>query len=210
VDALARRLYRHFDNGSFASGGRLFGGFWQNIPKLTRRGITIGGAPIVELDYAQLNPRLAYSEAKCTPPSGDAYTLPGFEDHREGVKQIFNALLFDKAPRTRFPEGVRASFPSSVKVRDVIGSIQQRHPGLVSVLATGIGHRLMYLESTIMMAVLRQLREGGVVALPVFDAVLVKASAATVAEAAMRQQFTAVTGIHAEVRLDSQLSDLSH
>src|SRR5262249_9895907 len=95
VDVRARQLYRHFSNGSFESGGRLFGGFWQNIPKNVRlRGIRIEGERVEGRDYSQLNPRLAYSVAGAVPPPGDAYTLPNLEQYREGVKEVFNAMLF--------------------------------------------------------------------------------------------------------------------
>ena len=42
VDPRARRLFRRFAQGRFDSGGRLFRGFWQHLPKETRfAGITI-------------------------------------------------------------------------------------------------------------------------------------------------------------------------
>jgi hypothetical protein len=61
----------------------------------------------------------------------------------------------------------------------------------------------MFLESQIMMCVLQHLREVGVVALPVFDAVIVKASTAVAVEAVMRGQFQRFTGLVAEVNLKS-------
>ena len=92
--------------GRFDSGGRLFGAFWENLPKDVRlRGINIEGEHVIGLDYSQLNPLLAYSLAKAQPPSGDAYTPPGLEDCRDGVKKVFNAMLFDHKPRNKFPRG---------------------------------------------------------------------------------------------------------
>ena len=59
----------------FDSGGRLFGGFWETLPKPVRRhGIRIDGEPVVELDYSQLNPLLSYHIADAPPQLGDAYT----------------------------------------------------------------------------------------------------------------------------------------
>ena len=37
VDVYARHLYRRFTQGSFDSGGRLFGGFWQSLPDKSKR-----------------------------------------------------------------------------------------------------------------------------------------------------------------------------
>jgi hypothetical protein len=203
VDTRARRLFRYFAEGRFDSGGRLFKGFWENLPKQARlRGITIEGERVVELDYAQLNPTLAYAEVGCSPPPGDAYMLSGFENYRGGVKQVFNALLFDKGPRKSFPKGVNAFFPPKSKITDVIDGIHQRHPRLASVLSTGIGFHLMYLESEIMMTVLEKLRDQQIVGLPVFDAVIVRASEAEVATAVMKNQFRKATALDIQVRLE--------
>ena len=211
VDLRARRLFRYFANADFKSGGRLFRGFWENLPKQARlHGITIEGEHVVELDYAQLNPMLAYAKANASPPQGDAYTLPGFEQCRDGVKKVFNALLFDKGPRKSFPKGVNVLFPPKTKIGDVIRSIHEKHPKLTSVLSTGAGFHLMFLESEIMMRVLEQLRDQGIVGLPVFDAVIVKASAAKAATAVMKNEFEKATGLEIQVRLESRMNPSDH
>jgi hypothetical protein len=209
VDAQARRLYRSFTMGRFDSGGRLFGGFWENLPKEVRlRGISIEGEHVVGLDFSQLNPLLAYSLAKAEPPSRDAYTLPGLEDRRDGVKKVFNAMLFDKKRRNKFPRGARVLFPRKVKIADVTGAIFEQHPMLKGLLSVaGIGHTLMFLESKIMMNVLRQCQKRGIVALPVFDCVVVKASTAEVVKRIMQQEFKAVAGFNGVVREEVVASD---
>ena len=206
VDVRARRLFRYFANGDFKSGGRLFRGFWENLPKRARLlGLCIEGEGVVELDYSQLNPMLAYAKVGCLPPSGDAYTLPGLEQYRDGVKRVFNALLFDKGPRKSFPKGENVHFPKNAKIGDVIGAIREKHPMLGSVLSTGAGFDLMYLESEIMMRVLEKLRHQGIVGLPVFDGVIVKASKAEIAKRVMKEQFNKATGLEIQVRLEHAL-----
>jgi hypothetical protein len=165
------------------------------------RGLSIEREYVVGLDYSQLNPRLAYALAKAEPPSGDAYTLPGLEDCRDGVKKVFNAMLFDEDLRTRLPKGARELFPRTVKIADVTGAIFERHPMLKGVLSTaGIGHSLMFMESEIITGVLRQCQKKGIIALPVFDCAVVKASAAATVKRIMRQEFRAVAGLDVEVR----------
>ncbi len=94
VSIQVRRLRRHFTLGRFDRGGRLFGGFWINLPKLARiQGIRIDNEHVVGLDYSQVNPLLAYYVAEATPAPGDAYTLTDLENYRDGVKQVFNAML---------------------------------------------------------------------------------------------------------------------
>ena len=204
VDVHARRMQRYFSNASFKSGGRLYKGFWQTLPKEVRlSALTIEGEAVIGLDYSQLNPRLAYSIANATPPVGDAYTLPRLERHREGVKKIFNAMLFSN-PVAKYPKGARALFPRGVKCKDVTAAILQHHPSLKGVLSSvGIGHRLMFLESEIMMRVLQRCRKRDIVAFPVFDCVVVKMSEAVAVEKIMQQEFKAVAGLAAQVKREA-------
>jgi hypothetical protein len=201
VDVQARRLRRNFTLGRFDRGGRLFGGFWETLPKSARsRGIRIEGAPVVGLDYAGLNPLLAYHVADAVPPPGDAYTLPELEQYREGVKKVFNAMLF-KSPVKKFPKGARALFPRGIKCGDVTEAILRRHPKLKGVLSSyEIGHKLQFLESEIMMGILRKCRKRNIVALPVFDCVVVKSSAEKVVKEIMRREFKAVAGLEAVIK----------
>jgi hypothetical protein len=101
----------------------------------------------------------------------------------------------------KFPKGARVLFPKQVKIGDVTGGILERHPMIKGVLSSdGIGHRLVYLESEIMMAVLRKCRDSGVVALPVFDCVVAKHSAAKTVERIMRRSFKEIAGLEVSVK----------
>jgi hypothetical protein len=201
VNLRARQLRRQFTLGRFDRGGRLFGGFWENLPKPVRlNGIRIDCEAVVGLDYSALNPVLAYHVAEADPPPGDAYTLPGLEKHRDGVKKMFNAMLF-KNPVTKFPKKTKALFPRNMKCSEVTDAILQRHPNLKGVLSwEETGHQLQFLESEIMMAVLRKCRERNIVALPVFDCVVVKASAEKTVKEIMLREFKAATGLDIEVK----------
>jgi hypothetical protein len=207
VNVHARQLRRQFTLGRFDRGGRLFGGFWETLPKPVRpHGIRIEGERVIGLDYSQLNPLLAYHVAEAEPPSGDAYTLTGLENCREGVKKIFNTMLF-KHPVEKFPKGSRALFPRRVKCEDVTEAILKRHPMLKGVLSSPeTGHQLQFLESEIMMRVLRQCQKRNIVALPVFDCVVVKASAESAVREIMRREFKAVAGLEVTVNRELSLS----
>ena len=207
VNVHARQLRRQFTLGRFDRGGRLFGGFWENLPKSVRlEGIRIHGEPVIGLDYSQLNPLLAYHVAEVEPPPGDAYRLTGLENCREGVKKIFNTMLF-KHPVEKFPKGARALFPRRVKCEDVTEAILLRHPMLKGVLSSPeTGHQLQFLESEIMMRVLRQCQKRNIISLPVFDCVVVKASAENVVREIMRREFKAVAGLEATIKRELSLS----
>lgn len=136
--------------------------------------------------------------------SNGSYNLTGFEDHRGGVKKVFNALLFDTRTRTSFPKGANITFPPNTKAGDVVRSIADKHPK--DQLCTRAGFDLMFLESEIMMRVLEWLREDAIVGLPVFDAVLVKASMADAAMAVMKEVFEDQTGLAIKVRLGGSVN----
>jgi hypothetical protein len=201
VDVYARQLRRQFTLGSFDRGGRLFGGFWINLPEAVRlQGIRIEGEEVAGLDYSALNPVLAYHVAEAEPPPGDPYTLPGLEQSRDGLKRVFNAMLF-KHPVMQFPQGARKLFPCKVTCGEVTDAILARHPMLKGVLSSEeTGHRLQFLESEIMMAVLQKCQTLNIVALPIFDCVVVKASAEETAIKIMKGEFEAATGLNIEVK----------
>ena len=112
-------------------------------------------------------------------------------------------MLFDRGPRESFPEGVNVLFPKRTKIGDVVGAIREKHPRLRSELSSGAGFRLMFRESEVMMRVLGQLRNHAIVGLPVFDAVIVKASEAEAATIVMKEQFKKATGLEIKVRPES-------
>ena len=69
VDTKRRRLRRIFHNGDFQSGGRLYGGFWQEMSSDARLdSITIDDDGTVELDVGQMGILALYKIAGAKPP----------------------------------------------------------------------------------------------------------------------------------------------
>ena len=91
-------------------------------------------------------------------------------------------------------------FPASMRIEDVTEAIIKKHPALTKLFYAGTGHRMMFEESQIMMQVLLRLGEQSVVALPVFDAVVVRAADEAKARAAMQEAFQAGTGLTATIK----------
>jgi hypothetical protein len=196
IDTGDRRLRRCFTRGSFTSGGRLFGGFWQTLRKRERfEGLRIEDEAVVSLDYSQMAARLLYGRARRQPPGEDAYILPGMADHREGVKKVFNALLFAEKDLQRLPQGTKALLPKGARVGHLVDRLKQVHAPIADYFGKGIGHELQFTESQILVAVLLQLQDRGIVGLPVHDAVVVKASAAGIAKRIMEETFEAHSGL---------------
>jgi hypothetical protein len=174
IDVSRRTLTRTFSNGSFVQCGRLFGGFWIEMRKPQRsERLRIDGKKIVELDYQSMIARLLYAHAGEEMPKGDQYNIFGLEGSRQGLKKMFSAMLHDIKPRTRYPPGFVSLFPKQTKVGEVIRRISEAHPRVAQHFGTGIGMHLMFKESEIMVDLLLALKQMGIVALPVHDAVLV-------------------------------------
>ncbi len=206
VDLRERHLRRYFTRSSFKSGGRLFGGFWQQMGKPDRLSrLQINGEEVIEKDYNAVAPRLLYGLAGQSIPSAlldDPYRIPGFEGSRAGVKKLFNALLFDlpNTQRKRFPSECHALFDRQElqrvggKVRPIIDAIKKAHSPVADYFGTGVGHRLMFLESSILVAVLLELQPREAYALPIHDAVLTRRRDAQVVERVMLETFERMSG----------------
>ena len=201
VDLQDRVLRRYF-TGDFQHGGRLFGGFWQPLPKRRRfDGLSINGDGIAELDFGQMATRLAYARAGVTPPAGDLYAIPLLnlvrEGTRDGVKAVMNAMLYSAERLTRFPpnsrKGLRGSFEGTEK------AILLHHASIAHLFYKGVGMELMFDESEILVKVLLECERRGVVALPIHDAVLVARSTAEEVRRIMLEVFRAHTGLDAHV-----------
>lgn len=194
-DLRDRRLCRHFSRGSFESGGRLFGGFWQNMTKQDRLAIRIGGEPVVTLDYRQMAPRLLYGISNAIPEADDMYAIQGIHlSYRDGTKTLFNAMLFTNEPLPKKPKGTKALLPND-DVQTLCSFIIRSHPDIAQHFFTEVGHRLQLIESEIMIKVLRELRRHNIVALPIHDAVVVAGSKAGQAKAVMQWAAKRVAGI---------------
>jgi hypothetical protein len=196
IDDRDRFLRRHFNNGSFEEGGRLFGGFWLNMSKHDRReALTIDGEFPATLDFGQMALRIVYGMVGATPPEGDAYRLPGLEGHRDGVKKVLNAMLYKDKPAKRLPRGTRQLFPDRVSFQQVRDLVEERHPKISHMFYRGIGIKTMHVESDILVDVLLHLRDRGIVGLPIHDAVMVPRSKSSAAKDVMLEVFKRHTGV---------------
>lgn len=201
IDLRERHLRRYFTRSSFTSGGRLFGGFWQQLSKhgrLTR--LRLAGHETVELDFSSIVPRLLYATAGLAIPSSlteDLYRIPGLERSRAGVKKTFNALLFDTTKRTRLPQDTGSLFHPEELAQGtpaILEAIKTAHGPVKDFFGTGIGHRLMFQESQILVAILMDLAKREAVGLPIHDAILTGQRDARLVADVMLSIFEGMTG----------------
>lgn len=199
-DRTLRRRFMIFPNQKerFDQGGRLFGGFWQNLKSERRRNIRISGEPIAILDYSSMFTRLAYAELGVPAPTDDLYSIPGFENYRSGIKFAMNCFLFDGGPRGTWPselgigvgddldaeadsncEAARyeARLPAGAAVASTKTAILGVHPILEKAWDRRLGYRLMFRESEIMMNALSRLASQNIPALCLHDGLIMPVSA---------------------------------
>ena len=195
-DIRARRLRRIFTQGRFDSGGRLFGGFWQELRKAERRrGLRIEGERAVELDYGQAGARILYSMAGHTPPEGDLYGFPGYFQQRAGIKRVMSAMTFATSPLDRFPRETKRLFRKSDKIGEVVAEIERQHPVIKEHFHRGLGHDAQFIESQVLIEVIKTLKSDGIVALPIHDAIMVPASRVDRSREVMLDVFQRLSGV---------------
>ncbi|MBD9454050.1 hypothetical protein IB244_21295 [Rhizobium sp. RHZ02] len=203
-DTTDRALRRIFSRGDFSCGGRLFGGFWQAIGKADRFDrLVIDGEAIVELDYAQMGPRQLYGMAGAVPEMADLYAIPGFEEYRKGIKVVFSSMVFRDEPMRRIPRGSAVLFKNGERIGDITEAIIGHHPAIAHLFFRGVGHRIQFQESQIMVDILLRLRSQGMTALPIHDAILVAGSNADAARQVMADVFLDHVGLPGLVDVSS-------
>lgn len=180
---------------SFNRHGRLYGGFWESLPRIERHLLTIGAEKVADLDFSSMFLRLAYAKQGATPPEGDLYTLPGLEDYRDGVKRVVASLFFREKKSHRLPHDAKLLLPERTTMARVRKAIADAHPAVVPLLDTNTGFELMATESNLLVAILLDLIFQGVVALPMHDGLMVAESKKKIAAKTMKRVSLSKLGV---------------
>ncbi|WP_457153133.1 hypothetical protein [Mesorhizobium sp. P5_C1] len=179
---------------TFDQHGRLYGGFWMNLPKTQRHLLRVDGEEVADLDFTAMFPQLAYLQAGQTLPQGDPYSGIGGLP-RAAAKMGLSALLCRRGTMRRLPSEVREAAGNEWNAERLSGALAERHPAIASMFGTGLGLRLMLTESRILVATLRTLMEQGVPALPMHDGIMVPASKEKEAREAMDSVAVTIVGV---------------
>ncbi len=190
IDLTKRTLVRIFSNASFEEGGRFYRGWWQNVPSEYRPYITIDSKPTIEHDYSQLNPNMIYSTYNKELGSEDAYSRVAGEEHRDVVKQAFNAMFqYDKI-LDRKPDGIELD-EIGMSWRELKEAILDAHKPIKDYFFRGLGNRLQFEDSCIAESVMLQFAKMDAPALPIHDSFIMHHGFSTYGELeeAMRRAF---------------------
>lgn len=200
IDDERTTMHRVFNNGSLTQGGRLYGGFWQQLKGEDeddgtpdeRLDIQINGECVVGLDYGQIHIRILYSFERKEPTMADAYVLPGWETSREGMKQLINAMLNDPNNKTRavkkwFNDPLKRRVPELTQA--VKECIYEHHAPITKYFGKQYCHRLCYEESNLLMRLLMELIDLNIPALPIHDCLYVGEQDADTVRELMKRRF---------------------
>ncbi|MGZ2431458.1 hypothetical protein [Rhizobium redzepovicii] len=188
------RIETPADTHMFDRHGRLYGGFWEDLPKDQRHLLTIGGEPVVDLDFASMFIQLAYCRQGATPCDGDLYAIPGLEEHRQEVKPLMVSLFFRNAEVRRLPNGGKGALPDEWTMARFKAATSDLHPAIVPLFDTNVGFELMALESEILVGILLELAANEVAALPMHDGIMLGATKKELAINTMRNVSAAKAG----------------
>lgn len=179
--------------------GRLYGGPWQNLKSARRLFLRIDGERLAYLDYSAMHPRLAYARLGIElAPEDDPYAdIEGLT--REEAKAGLNAVISHPAGlHMRGLRGeLRKEFHEGWTAKRLADAIAARHPMLVPLLEQGdLGLELMFLDSTILIAVLLRLaNEFTIAALPMHDGLMVPEPDAGLAKGIMEEEAKRLAGV---------------
>jgi len=175
-----RSLYRVFNDPDLQTGGRFYGGWWQNIPREYRHHLAVNGKRMVELDYSNQHPSILYAQEGATRPA-DCYSgvikssliIDGVaaKDVRNMVKAAFNAMLNSPKPLSRAPTEVKPS-KFGLKWAQVSEAIIAFHEPIAHHFYTGVGLKLQRLDSDIAENILLHFAQRQIAILPLHDSFL--------------------------------------
>jgi len=199
-----RTVYRVFNNGSFDQGGRLYGGWWQQIPSGLRKHITIDGQWTIELDYSALHPRLIYAE-RGIQYEGDPYDVGLDESLRPLVKVTFQKLIngggYPRHPRPGSGEPSFDAVEMGMSWRQFVDTIKDHHSSISDLFGTGIGLRLQRKDSDIAQAVMLKFNKLDTVMLPVHDSFIVEGMDYMSLQAAMSEAMKEFSGVAVPIKV---------
>ena len=146
IDLSRRTLVRIFSEGRFDRGGRFYRGWWQNVPPEQRPFITIAGKKTCEYDFCQLNPHMVYFLRDKELGSEDAYGRVFDCNHRDLVKEAFNAMMQSSTPLLKEPEGIDLS-EVDFDWPFLRQAIMDAHKPIQDMFFKGHGNYLQYVDS---------------------------------------------------------------
>jgi hypothetical protein len=196
-DISAIGLYRSFSK-QWDLGGRIYGGWWQNLSKALRSQLLVDGEPVVELDYRRLHPSILLARLGRT-LDFDPYGLPPYSE--DICKETFARML--NMPKQYGNIINKKAKDDSITAGEFTVFYQQyrRHvKDFDPWFFIEEGLRLQREDGDLALSILIELDQAGIVALPIHDSFIVSYRHEGALHASMTKNFELKYGVKPEIR----------
>ncbi len=190
--------------------GRLFQrcDSFQNLPKESRKNLTINGSRTNQADYSGMHVNVLYFLHENENPYDDPYEpvlkelgLPNKPFLREAVKKCTIVALnnpdyssYSKAMVWNHLGHVKRLDRHGISLRKAYEALLKAHKIIVPVNSNVEADKVMFVESSIMKGVLEDLSKSNIKALPLYDAVIYDYRYEGVVEKIMKYRYKSYTG----------------
>ena len=188
IDLTKKMLYRIFSNNDFEQGGRFYRGWWQNVPSEYRQFITIDSKKTQEYDFSQLNPNMIYSLHNLELGSEDAYSRVLDGEHRDTVKEAFNAMITSSKALKHKPKKINLD-TIEMTWTELRQAVLDSHKPIQHLFFSGLGNRLQFEDSNMAEGIMLHFAKVDAPALPVHDSFIMHHGYAGELEESMRRTF---------------------
>lgn len=209
---LNKYYYRLFADETLSQGGRFFRAWWQNIKSRYRHYITIDFQRTVELDFSNIQPKIAYFLAGHTPPNGDLYnipTVPNAKDSsiRKTIKRYLIAMFYAER---QFKENDEDVLPKGWTPKQMIDAIKEHHKPIAHLLLSPdkMGMRLQFLESQIVHYLNQRMKHNNISILSIHDSFITPEQHEKTLKNAMQELFSSILTSHDVIVPDSYQIDV--
>lgn len=185
----SKHVYRVFNNGdkTFSQGGRYYGAWWIGCPGDLRKYITLNGEQTVELDYSGIHIHLLYAlkGINYAVLGQDAYTLDdGIPDRDLNKLILLTAINADNTvKKTSARDSVYDQLRKKGSLRKYnlrkkepiakkLDLLKKKHEPIAEFIASGMGLKLQYYDSSIIEKVLEYATGRNIPILTVHDSVI--------------------------------------
>ncbi|WP_143105857.1 hypothetical protein [Brevundimonas viscosa] len=190
------RLFKH----DWITGGRLYGGFWIDMPRVERATLLIDGEETCELDYKSLHPHILYAWS-IRKLDFDPYVIPGFEHvSREVGKKVFNRLINGKTTALKFIKKDYQPYLQSGKELDAfVAAMMDRLSPITHRFASQAWGQLQKEDSELALKVIERCMKEGIPVYPIHDGFRVRLRDKDQVEGIMKEVYKAIYGTNPSV-----------
>lgn len=178
-------FYRVFSRNRLDCHGRLYGGWWQQLPSDRRGELLINGEILIEPDFAMLHPTLLYAAVGATMPR-DVYDTG--EHERVHGKLALNILVNCKGGTRGAVDALmwkRGWKGDRAYTQGLVEAVAALNAPIAGFLGSDAGIRLMGIDSGMAIEVMKRCRKADIPCLPVHDSFQVPAKSGNEVKAIM-------------------------